>query len=67
MVSFVKDEILPCLSTKDMLIGQDDLVRGDADVKVVFRIPTNTLLFPLLLIPVVRENLEARKEFLEFL
>ena len=62
---FVENHVLPSLASKDVLIGQYDLVRGDAHLKAVLRVPTNTAVLPFLLIAVVGENLHAREEFLE--
>lgn len=56
---------MPWLTPKHMLISQDNLVRGDADVKAILSVPAFALLFPLFLTAVVRQDFEARQEFLE--
>lgn len=48
-----------------MLIGQDDLVRCDAHLPSVLRVPPLSFVLSFLLISVVGENLQTGQEFLE--
>lgn len=59
VVSLVENHVVPRLAAKDMLVREDELVGGHADVKRVLAVPASALLLALLLGPVVGENLEA--------
>lgn len=65
VVSLVKDHVAPVLAPENVLVGEDDLVAGDADLPVVLRVPTDTLLLTLLLVAVVGQHLHAGQELLE--
>lgn len=66
VVRLVEDHVHPVLPAEDVLIGQHDLVGRDAHLPGVLRVPTLSLLLALLLVAIVREDLETGEEFLEF-
>jgi hypothetical protein len=65
VVSFVEDEVVPRFASEDVLIGEDELVRSDADVEGVLGVPSLSLLLSLLLSSVVHHELEPRQELAE--
>lgn len=61
----IENHVVPGLASEDMLISQDDLIRGDADMEAVGRIPAFSFLLSLSLVAVVGKDLEAGQELLE--
>lgn len=61
----VENHVNPALPPKDVLIGQDDLVGSDTHLPGVLGMPPDSLLFPLLLVPVIGQDLHAGKKLLE--
>jgi hypothetical protein len=66
VVRLVQDHVDPRLAPEDVLVGDDDLVRRDADLPRVLGEPADALLLPLLLVAVIRKDLEAWEKLLEF-
>lgn len=60
MVSFVEDEVVPRLATENVLIGEYELVRSDANVESVLSVPTFTFVLSFFLSTVVNHELESR-------
>jgi hypothetical protein len=65
VMSFVEDKVVPGFAPEDVLIGENELIRSDADMESVLRIPTFSLLLSFLLSTVVNHEFETGKEFAE--
>jgi len=61
-VSLVENEVVPRFPPEDVLIGEDELVRRDADVESVLGVPSSTFLLPISLVSVVGHDFEAGEE-----
>jgi hypothetical protein len=67
VMSLVKDQVVPRFASEHAFIGEDDLIRRDADVERIRRVPAFALFFPLLHVAVIREDFKPRKELFELL
>lgn len=65
-MGLIQDHIVPCFSFKDVGIPTCKRVGGDADVEMVFIVPTLTQLFSTFRIAMVTQSPKTRQEFLEF-
>jgi hypothetical protein len=59
VMGLIEDHVMPLLSSEDVLIRQDDLVGGDANVELVGCVPAFPLVFPFLLTAIVGHDFEA--------
>ena len=57
---------MPVPLPENLIVLNDQGVRGDPDVPFILVPPALALLFPLLLSTIIRQDLEAWEEFLEF-
>lgn len=65
IVSLVKDHVYPRHTAENVLVGKDELVRSDANMKRVPRFPAMPSFFSLPDVTIICHNFEARKEFLQ--
>jgi hypothetical protein len=65
VMSLVEDHIHPRHAPEDMLIGENQLVGGNAHMESVRRFPSMPPLLPLANVAIVRNDLETRQKFLE--
>jgi hypothetical protein len=66
-MSLVENEIVPWFAPEHALVRKDNLVRRNADMERIGRVPTLALLLALLHVAIIREHFEAGKELFEFL
>ena len=61
-MSLVEDEVVPRFPPEDVLIGENELVRSDADVESVLGVPSSSLLLSVSLVSVVGHDFKTGEE-----
>lgn len=65
VVRLVENHVAPVLAPEDVLVGEHDLIAGNAHLPMVFCVPAHALLLTLLLVAVVGQNLHAGQKLFE--